>query len=138
MNSQTAVQPVPTLLTVSLWVWFLDALSFGVFILFAPGFLVETLAGDAAFGYWWVRWAGGILLGLAAGTWMVIRNPKGNSVFVLASGLAAFLAGVGLVWGYLADEYGGAAWFLWLTFVSSLGVGALLLYAWSKSRAALD
>ena len=69
---------------------------------------------------------------------MVIRNPKGNSVFVLASGLAAFLAGVGLVLGYFADEYGGAAWFLWLTFVSSLGVGGLLLYAWSKSRAALD
>lgn len=135
MDARTAD---PTLLTVSLWVWLLDALAFGVFIFFAPGFLVETLAGDAAFGYWWVRWSGGILLGLALGTWMVIRSPRGNGVFVLASGLAAFLAGVGLVWGYLADEYGGADWFLWLTFVSSLGVGALLLYAWSTSRSVLD
>lgn len=127
----------PTVLMASLWIWLLDALAFGVFILFAPGFLVETLAEDVAFGYWWIRWSGGVLLGLVVGTWMVIRRPRGNGTFVLASGLAAFLAGVGLVWGYLADEYGGAAWFLWLTFVSSLGVGALLLFAWTRSRAVL-
>ena len=135
MDDQTAV---PTLLTVSLWVWLLDALAFGVFILAAPSFVVETLGDDASFGYWWVRWSGGILLGLAVGTWMVIRSPRGNGAFVLASGLAAFLAGIGLVWGFLADEYGGAAWFLWLTLASSLGVGALILYAWSRSRAVLS
>lgn len=131
MNGETGA---PGLLKASLWIWLIDAAGFGVLILFLPAFLVETIAGDAAFNYWWVRWSGGVLLGIAIGTWLVIKRPQGRGIFVLASGLAGVLAGVGLVWGAVAGEYGGAIWFLWLTYVSSLGVGALLLYARSVSR----
>ncbi|MGH3651188.1 MAG: hypothetical protein ACRDU9_10825, partial [Acidimicrobiia bacterium] len=127
----------PVLLRASLWIWLLDTAVFGVLILFTPAFLVETVAGDTIFNYWWIRWAGGFLLGVAIGTWLVIRRPQGRGIFVLTSGLAGVLAGVGLVWGALAGEYGGATWFLWLTYLSSLGVGALLLYARSMSREAL-
>ncbi|MGH8946137.1 MAG: hypothetical protein ACRDVL_08310 [Acidimicrobiia bacterium] len=128
---------VSGLLKASLWIWLIDAGAYGVLILFTPAFLVETLAGDVSFGYWWVRWSGGFLLGIAIGAWMVIQRPQGQGVFVLASGLAAVLAGLGLVWGALAGEYGGAAWFLWLTYFSSIGAGGLLLYARSKSRQVL-
>jgi hypothetical protein len=78
--------------------------------------------------------AAGTLIGLAVGTWMVIQKPRGNGVFVLAAGLAAFIPGLAVTWSFLTDEYGGNTMFLWVTLASSLGVGALVLYAWSRSR----
>lgn len=121
------------ILRIAMWVWFVDVAVYGVALLFAPTFVVETLGGDAAFNYFWIRWSGGFLLGIAVAAWRAIQSPAGQDTLVFGSGVAGLLAGVGLVWGALAGEYGGATWFLWLTYVSSIGAGGFLL--WARSRA---
>lgn len=117
------------LIRMALWIWLVDAGIYGLLLLLFPGFLVEGFAGDEAFNYYWIRWSGGILLGLAAGAWLALRSVGHERPYVIACGIGALLAGVGLVWGAAAGEYDGRTWFLWLTFLSSLPVGALLLYA---------
>jgi len=125
------------LLQVALWVYLVDALAFGAVIFFAPAFTVETLGDAPGFDYWWVRWAGGLLLALALGAALMIRKPRGQGTMVIVFATALFLVGVGLFWSWLAGQYDGAAWFLALTLVATFPVSALLWYAYSQNREVL-
>ena len=125
------------LLQVALWVYLVDALAFGVVIFFMPEFTVETLGDAPGFDYWWVRWAGGLLLALALGAALVVRRPRGQGAMVIVFATALFLVGVGLLWSWLAGQYDGAAWFLVLTLAATFPVSALLWYAFLKNREVL-
>jgi len=92
------------LLRVALWVYLVDALVFGAVIFFAPGFTVETLGDAPGFDFWWVRWAGGLLLALALGAALVVRKPQGQGPMVIVFATALFLVGVGLLWSWLAGS----------------------------------
>lgn len=115
--------------TLVLWLFFLDALGFGILLLVFPSLTVEVVAGDAGFNYFWVRWAGGWLVALAAGTLLLIRGRPPLTAFVTTLSLGALGAGIGLLFAWLSGEYGGAAWFAVLTLVATFPVAALLWWA---------
>lgn len=125
------------LLQVALWVFLVDALAFGVLVFFLPEFTVETLGDAPQFDYWWVRWAGGLLLAFALGAALVIRKPSGQEAMVTTFAAATFLAGVGVVWSWLAGEYDGTAWFLAVTLAATLAVSGLLWWTRYAARGIL-
>jgi hypothetical protein len=119
----------PAGVTLVLWLFFFDALGFGALLFVFPGALVEIVAGDTGFNYFWVRWSGGWLVALAAGTLLLIRGRPGLHAFLTTLALGALAAGIGLLVAWLAGEYGGAAWFAALTLVATFPVAALLWWA---------
>lgn len=116
-------------LSIGLWLFLVVAIVFGVVLLFAPGFIAEDLAGSDPFPFAWVRWSGGLLIGLAFGAGMALRRPSGQSNLVTAYGLGAILAGVGLLIGWGAGEFEVPGWFQLVTLVATLGVGIVLIIA---------
>ena len=130
MSASPSVQTVRLIL----WIYLVDNLAFGLLALAAPAFLVQTLGAEPAFHYFWLRWAGGVLVAVALGAWMAQRDPIQERTFVTFALGAALLAGVGLLWAELAGEYHGAGWFFAVTMLASFGAGALLAYALSRVR----
>lgn len=122
------------MLRAAMWIGVVVTALFGIGLLVVPDLLVRTIAGAETFGYWWVRWAGGMLLALGAGAWMVAQRPQGQHVFVTAFGLAGVMAGVGLIISLLAGEYSGAAWFAWVALLVTIVPGAFGLYAGNQAR----
>ncbi len=138
MTVTTMERDETTVVRAAAWVFTADALVYGIFLLLVPQFLVETLADAPTIDYFWVRWSGGILLALAFGAWRVAQDPRGHKLMFETITLAPVLAGVGLFLAWVAGEYQGAAWFLWLTLISSLGVGAAMIMAGIRGTAILD
>lgn len=117
----------------ALWVYLLDVLGFGLLLFLLPAFVVETLAGSAEIEYVYVRPFGGVLLALAWAAWRALQEPNNRRTLITLFAFASLAAGLGLSIGWIAGEYTGAAWFLWLTFGATFGVAGLLLTARSKS-----
>lgn len=121
-------------LRAAMWLGVVITALFGIGLLIVPSVLVETIAGAEAFDYWWVRWAGGVLLALGAGAWLVAQRPRGQHTFVTAFGLTGVLAGIGLLVSLVLGEYSGAAWFAWVAVLATLPVGLFGLYAGNQAR----
>lgn len=127
-TADTATDRAATgVLALGLWLFLVGAVVFGVVLLFAPGFIVEEMAGSDPFPFAWVRWSGGLLMGLAVGAGMALRRPSGQSNLVTTLALGAILAGVGLLVGWGAGEFFVPDWFRVVTLLATLGVGIVLL-----------
>lgn len=128
-DTATATRGATGALALGLWLFLVVAVVFGVVLLFAPAFLAEDVAGSDPFPYAWVRWSGGLLIGLAFGAGMALRQPAGQGALVATLALGALLAGLGLVVGWIAGEFFVPDWFRVVTLLATLGVGLLLLVA---------
>lgn len=128
----------PGVLSLGLWLFLVVAIVFGVVLLFAPRFIVEDLAGSDPFPFAWVRWSGGLLIGLAFGAGMALRRPSGQAALVTTLALGALLAGVGLLVGWGAGEFFVPNWFRLVTLLATLGVGVVLLIARVQAQDALE
>lgn len=137
-DTATAARPATGVLALGLWLFLVVAAVFGVVLLFAPAFLVEDLAGSDPFPFAWVRWSGGLLIGLAFGAGMALRQPAGQAALVTTLALGALLAGFGLLVGWIAAEFFVPDWFRVVTLLATLGVGVVLLIARIQSKEALD
>lgn len=113
------------LLTFALWFGFIDSIAFGALLLLAPAYLVETLIESVAFPYFAVRWAGGVLIALALANWFMLKNPKGQLTLMTVLATSSLLAGAGMTWSWLADEYTGNTWMLVTMLIGTLGLSAV-------------
>jgi hypothetical protein len=113
---------------VILWIYLVDNLAFGLVALLLPAFLVETLGAEPPFHYYWLRWAGGVLVAVAIGAWLAQRKPERERTYITFGAAASLLAGVGLLGSELAGEYHGAGWFFGLTMLASFPMAVLLAY----------
>ena len=108
----------------------------------APGFIWGTVGGaenaarDALESN---RWVGGLLLVLAFGALLVLRQPRGQRTFVTTLALGDAVMAALLIGGVLGDEFSDVvdAWFVWLTAIGLAVISAGLWWARLKARAVL-
>ncbi len=86
----------------------------------------------------WVRWAGGVLIGLAAGAWIGSnRSPSNQQPAVIGFAVGEGFAALSLAYSAISGEYQGVAWFIWTAAVLNACFCAAMLWLLSKYKAVL-
>ena len=119
-------------LKVTLIIYALVSLVYGIGYLFFPEYLVE-LSGGEAIPSAWLRWAGGVLISLGIGTILVIRNPVKQGIFVLTMAMGTLLVGLALLYAWFFEIVGTTIWFTAAPAILILLVSILLF--WSRYQA---
>ena len=119
-------------LKVVLVIYAIVVLVYGLGFLLIPGVLVK-ISGGTPVDLGWLRWAGGILIGLGIGALLVRRDPTKQGVFVTTISLGTLLTGLALLYSWIVHEYSAATWFIALPTIIVLVVSALLW--WSRQKA---
>ena len=108
-------------------------LIYGVVFLLVPG-LQFDISQDPGVpkNPGWVRWSGGLLIGLAVTNWLVSSNPQGQGAYVTGIAIAATLAALAILYSTLSGEYQGVAWVAW----TPIAINAVLaaLYWWMRVK----
>lgn len=121
-----------TLLKVSLIVFVVITLVYGIGNLIFPQFLVKLQGGEeVASG--WLRWSGGVLLSLCIGAILTYRNPKNQDVLILTFALVTLFAGLALLYS-LIFELDGCVWFKVIPIIVTLLSSALLWWARHQNK----
>ena len=113
--------------------------AYGLPMLLAPGLIWGTIGGaedEARTALESNRWVGALLLVLAFGALLVLRQPTGQRTFVttLAMGDAAMAAL--LILGALGSDFSDVldAWFVWVTAIGLALISAALWWGRLKAR----
>jgi hypothetical protein len=78
------------LLKVTLALFTIITLGYGIIYLFFPQIQISA-AGGEPIEPGWIRWMGGILIALGIGSFMVLRKPEKQGIFVTIACVGAFL-----------------------------------------------
>lgn len=108
------------------------SLVYGLAYLLIPSSLVK-LSGGNPVEVSWMRWSGGVIIAWAIGTLMVYSNPEKQKIFVTYLSLAHLLAGLGLLYSWMMQEYSGATWFIAIPTLILLILAVLLF--WGRNQA---
>jgi len=120
------------LLKVSLVIYVIVCLVYGLGFMFLPDFLVRLSGSDPVF-HGWLRWSGGLLVALCIGTFLVYRKPEGQGIFVTTIALGSTLCCLAMFYAWATLEEGVNVWFTALPAIILLIV-AILLW-WSRQKA---
>ncbi|KPJ81408.1 MAG: hypothetical protein AMS17_19585 [Spirochaetes bacterium DG_61] len=121
-----------TLLKVVLIIFAIMAIVYGVGFFIVPGIWVNLSGGNpVVFG--WLRWPGGVIIALGIGALMVVRKPEKQGIFVFTSALGTLLAGLGLLYCWVMNEYSGSTMFIAVPTVINLVLSGFLW--WGRGRA---
>jgi hypothetical protein len=85
----------------------------------------------------WVRWAGGVLIGLAAGAWFASGSPAKQRPLVTSICIGHALTALSLTYATLSGEYRGVAWYIWSPVVLTGAIAAAMYWLLNKYRAVL-
>ena len=99
------------LLKITLALYALVTLYYGIIYLFFPEFEIENSGGEPI-PEGWVRWFGPVLLALSFGSMMMFRNPAKQGIFVLSLCIGSLLVSLTL---YYELIFGGREDFNLLT-----------------------
>jgi len=119
-------------LKVTLIILAVSAFVYGFGFLFVPGILVKLEGGNPV-EFSWLRWPGGVIIGLGIGALMVYSKPEKQGIFVTSMALATLFAGLGNLYSWIMQEYSGAAWFIALPTCILLVLSGLLW--WGRGQA---
>lgn len=108
------------------------SLFYGFGFLFFPSMLVK-MSGGMLVEASWLRWSGGVLVAWAIGTLMVFSKPEKQHIFLTSLTHAHLLAGLGLLYGWIRQEFSGATWFIAVPACLLLIIAILLI--WSRKLA---
>ena len=120
------------LLKVSLLIYAIVCLVYGLGFMFLSDFLVRLSGTDPVF-HGWLRWSGGLLIALAIGTFLVYRKPENQGIFVTTIALGTSLCCLSLFCAWATMEEGANVWFTALPAIIML-ILAILLW-WSRQKA---
>ena len=120
------------MLKVVLFIFAVVTFVYGIGYLIMPQRFV-SLSGSNPVDLGWLRWPGGIIISLGVGALAVFRNPNKQGIFVLTIALGSLLAGLALLFSWLAHEFSGATWFIALPTILILILSSLLW--WSREIA---
>ena len=115
---------------------------YGLPMILVPGVIWDTIGGaegDAQAALESNRWVGGLLLALAFGALLVLRNPRGQRTFVTTLALGDAAMATLLVLGVISGEFDEVvdAWFVWVTAVGLGAISAGLWWGRLKARSVL-
>ena len=105
---------------------------YGFGLLFVPGILT-SLSGGSPVEFSWLRWSGGILIGLGIGALMVSSKLEKQGIFVTSLALSTLFAGLGMLYAWIMQEYSVATWFIALPTCLLLVLSAL--FWWGRGQA---
>jgi len=88
------------LLKITLVLYSIITLAYGVNYLFFPEFQIEITGGEPILAGW-IRWIGGVLLALGFGSIMILRNPVKQGIFVTSLFIGSLLVGLALLYEVL-------------------------------------
>jgi hypothetical protein len=88
------------LLKITLVLYSIITLAYGVNYLFFPEFQIEITGGEPILAGW-IRWIGGVLLALGIGSIMILRNPVKQGIFVTSLCIGSLLVGLALLYEVL-------------------------------------
>ena len=108
------------------------SLVYGLAYLLIPSSLVNYSGGNLVEASW-MRWSGGVIIAWAVGTLMVYSNPEKQKIFVTYHALVHLLAVLGLLYGWMMQEYSGATWFIAIPTLLLLILTVLIL--WGRNQA---
>jgi hypothetical protein len=80
----------------------------------------------------WVRWSGGLLIGVGVAAWLAAENPETETPLVTGLTVATSLIALSLLYALFFGEYKGAQWFLWLPIVINAALAVALGWLTSK------
>jgi uncharacterized protein YjeT (DUF2065 family) len=119
------------LLKISLALFAIIALLYGIIYALAPQLMVEA-SGSSPVPSGWLRWPGAIMVAIGAGSIMVFRCPSGQGIFVATLALGTLLCGVALVYSALFELEGIGN--LWHTLLPGLIILVISLLLWISLR----
>ncbi|MCK4921911.1 MAG: hypothetical protein KAS71_12750 [Bacteroidales bacterium] len=119
-------------LKISLIIYALVCLIYGLGFFVVPDSLVELSGGDPVY-HGWLRWSGGVLIAMSIGAILVYLKPKGQGIFVTTIAIGTLLAGLALLWAWINIEEGVDVWFTACPTIVLLAVSGLLW--WSRQAA---
>jgi hypothetical protein len=83
------------LLKITLVLYAIITLVYGVTYLFFPEFQIEITGGEPILAGW-IRWFGGVLLALGIGSIMIFRNPAKQGIFATSLCIGSLLVALAL------------------------------------------
>ena len=114
-------------LKVSLVVFAVLTLVYGIGYLFFPQPLVD-LSGGEAVAPGWLRWSGGVLVALGIGAVLAFRNAEKQEILIITFALGTLFSGLALLYNWIF-EFEGNRWFAALPAIIVLINSALLWWA---------
>ena len=76
----------------------------------------------------WVRWSGGVLIGIALTAWLAAQQPDKQRPLVVGLALTYLLVALSLLYSTISGEYRGAQWFIWLPILINIGLFAAMVW----------
>lgn len=125
-----------TILKISLIVFAIISLVYGICYVFIPQTLVG-LSGSEAVPSAWLRWSGGILVALGIGSILVYQNPSKQGPFITTIALGSLFTGLALLYA-LIFEMAGNAMFTVVPMILTLAVSGLLWVSRTQAKQILS
>jgi hypothetical protein len=109
--------------------------SYGLLFLSMPEKLLELshdpgIPADPG----WVRWSGGVLIGVALAAWLASQKPDKQTPLVVGLALAYLLVALSLLYSTISGEYRGAQWFVWLPILINVGLFAGMVWLLTRQQ----
>jgi hypothetical protein len=103
-------------------------LFYGIAFFVAPGAMSE-MAGGTPVEHGWLRWSGGVLIGLAVGGLQAYRNPANQKSLVTLSIWASLMSGLAFAYTLLFENYTIHTWFILVPCVVVFAMFAVMMWA---------
>jgi hypothetical protein len=110
-------------------------LVYGLLFLFVPEWMFKLSQDPNVGSAGWVRWSGGLLIGVCVMGFLAAPQPETQRPFVVGLMIATALIALSLLYSLFIGGYTGATWFLWVPIVINACLAVAL--AWVASKLAI-
>ena len=107
-------------------------LVYGVLFLFVPLWMFKLSQDPNVGSPGWVRWSGGLLIGVAVAGFLAAPKVETQRPFVVGLMVATVLIALSLLYSLFVGGYAGAAWFLWVPIAINACLAVALAWVASK------